>query len=69
MAEQKLKQIEKEVSDIKGKIEALAETMKHLEEDIHDKTFEVRPEYVQKLKRLEKRRFLTQEEFEKALRE
>lgn len=69
MVEQSLKQIQKEVTELKEKIDDLIGIVKHIEEDSHDDKFEVRSEYVDKLKRLEKGRFLTQKEFEKALKE
>ncbi len=69
MAEQALEQLEKDVADLRQRVDSLIETMAHIEEDIHDQKFEVRKEYVEKLRRLEKGRFLTQEEFEKAVGE
>ena len=68
MSEQVLKQIQKEVANLKGKIEVLTEIVEHLEDNIHDKMYEIRPEYLKKIKRLEKGKFLTREEFEKVLR-
>ncbi len=69
MVEQSIKQIQEEVAEMKEKIDDLIEILRHLEEDIHDEKFEVRNDYIEKLNRLENSRFLTQKEFEKAMKD
>jgi len=62
MSEQLLKQIAKDVKEIKDRI-------KNVEKDIEGIGLEVRPEYAEKLKKINKGKFLSKEEFEKMLAE
>ena len=62
-----LKQISDDISFIKKKILELEEDVHEISADLH----EVRPEYIEKLKRIEKepsKRYKNLEEFEKSLK-
>jgi len=62
MSEQLLKQIAKDVKEIKNRI-------RNVEEDIEDIGLEVNSEYAEKLKKINKGKFLSKEEFEKIIDE
>jgi len=66
MAEtQLLEKIADDVSFLKDRILHIEEELNEINSELH----EVRPEYTEKLKRIDKRKFLTREEFEKELEE
>ena len=56
-----LQQIADDVADIKERIVRLETTMEELDMDFH----EIRPEYLEKLKKIEKEGTVSQEAFEK----
>jgi len=66
MAEtQLLEKIADDVSFLKDRIIHIEEELNEINNELH----EVRPEYAEKLKRIDKGKFLTREEFEKELEE
>jgi uncharacterized protein YydD (DUF2326 family) len=66
MAEtQLLEKIADDVSFLKDRIIHIEEELNEINNELH----EVRPEYAEKLKRIDKEKFLTREEFEKELEE
>ncbi len=66
MAEtQLLEKIADDISFLKDRIISIEEELNEINSELH----EVRPEYTEKLKRIDKGKFLTREEFEKALEE
>ncbi|NQE52236.1 hypothetical protein C5S29_01485 [ANME-1 cluster archaeon GoMg3.2] len=66
MAEtQLLEKIADDVSFLKDRIIRIEEELNEINSELH----EVRPEYMEKLKRIDKGKFLTREEFEKELEE
>jgi hypothetical protein len=66
MAEtQLLEKIADDVSFLKDRIIHIEEELNEINSELH----EVRPEYTEKLKRIDKEKFLTREEFEKELEE
>ncbi len=58
---QLLRKISDDVTDIKERITKIEITMDEIDMDMH----EVRPEYIEKLKKIEKEGAVSQEEFEK----
>ena len=58
-----LKQIANDVSDIKKKLVKIEEDIGELDIEIH----EIKPEYIEKLKKIDSGRFLSEKEFEKEL--
>ena len=58
-----LEKIAKDVSEVKEKIVAIENELSEISGDLH----ELKPEYVEKLKAIDKGKFLSREEFEKAL--
>lgn len=58
---QLLQQIADDIVDIKGRMTKLEVTMEEIDMDLH----EVKPTYVEKLKRIEKEGSISQREFEK----
>lgn len=58
---QLLQQIADDIADIKGKMTRLEVTIEEIDMDLH----EVKPRYLEKLKRIEKEGSLSQQEFEK----
>ena len=60
---QLLQQIANDIADIKGRMVKLEVTLDEIDMDMH----EVKPTYLEKLKRIEKEGTLSQEEFEKRL--
>ncbi len=58
---QLLQQIADDIVDIKGRMIKLEVTMEEIDMDLH----EVKPTYVEKLKRIEKEGTISQQEFEK----
>ena len=58
---QLLRKISEDVTDIKERITKIEITMDEIDMDMH----EVRPEYIEKLKKIEKEGAVSQEEFEK----
>lgn len=65
MQAQLLKQIAQDVIEIKQRVTRLETTMEEIDVDLHD----IKPEYLQKLKKIDEGRFLTEDEFEKELKE
>jgi hypothetical protein len=66
MAEtQLLEKIADDVSFLKDRTIRIEEELNEINNELH----EVRPEYAEKLKRIDKEKFLTREEFEKELEE
>jgi len=61
MAETILKQIAKDVSIVKEKVEDIEAELADIASDLH----EVRPEYLERLKRIEKEGTISQQEFER----
>jgi len=58
-----LKQIADDVADIKKRVEKIEVGIEELDTEMH----EVKPEYLEKLKQIDKGKFLSEEEFEKEL--
>lgn len=58
-----LKQLAEDVAEIKEKLVKIEVTIEELDNNVH----EVKPAYLEKLKRIEKGKFLSDEEFERAL--
>ena len=58
---QLLRKISEDVTDIKERITKMEVTMDEIDMDLH----EVRPGYIEKLKKIEKEGAVSQEEFEK----
>ena len=58
---QLLQQIADDIADIKGRMTKLEVTIEEIDMDLH----EVKPEYIEKLKRIEKEGTVSQEAFEK----
>jgi hypothetical protein len=58
-----LEQIARDVSEVKQKIGLIEQELSEICEDLH----EVKPEYLEKLKRIDGGKFLSREEFEKTL--
>lgn len=56
-----LRQISDDVADIKSRITKMEVTIDEIDKDLH----EVRPEYIAKLKKIEKEGTVSEEEFEK----
>ena len=63
MEAQLLKQIAHDVGEIKQRVTRLEITIDEIDSDLH----EIKPEYLEKLKKIGEGRFLTEEEFEKEL--
>ena len=60
---QLLQQIADDIADIRGRMTKLEVTMEEIDMDLH----EVKPEYIEKLKRIGKEGTVSQQEFEKRL--
>lgn len=65
MEAQLLKQIAQDVMEIKQRVTRLETTMEEIDIDLHD----IKPEYLQKLKKIDEGKFLSEDEFEKELEE
>ncbi|MBU2496941.1 MAG: hypothetical protein KJ767_02700 [Nanoarchaeota archaeon] len=65
MTAELMKQIAKDVGEIKEKLRNIEITIEELESDFH----EVRPEYIEKLKKIDAGKFLSEKEFDKGLAE
>ena len=58
-----LKQIAEDVADIKRKVIKIENGMEELDIEMHG----IKPEYIEKLKRIDKGKFFSEKEFEKEL--
>ena len=58
-----LKQVAIDIEFLKEKVETIAASLEEIDEDLH----EVRPEYLEKLAKIEKGKFITKQELEKEL--
>jgi len=65
MVEKLIEKMAKDIDFMKQRLVAIEEDIKEISEDMHD----VRPEYIEKLNKIDRNKFLTRAEFEKMLME